>query len=69
MKQHGLTRSPYSGGLPPGVAPRIMGIGPVPACRKLMAVWKLEHDVFDVIELNEAFASQGLACFARTWRR
>lgn len=45
-----------------GVAPRIMGIGPVPASRKLMARLKLEQKAFDVIELNEAFASQSLAC-------
>lgn len=63
VKQHGLTPiARILGGATAGVAPRIMGIGPVPACRKLMARLKLEHDVFDVIELNEAFASQGLAC-------
>lgn len=63
VKQHGLTPiTRILGGATAGVAPRIMGIGPVPACRKLMARLKLEHDVFDVIELNEAFASQGLAC-------
>jgi len=44
-----------------GVAPRIMGIGPVPAVRKLMARTKLSIDAMDVIELNEAFAAQGLA--------
>lgn len=63
VKQHGLTPiARLLGGATAGVAPRIMGIGPVPACRKLMARLKLEPDVFDVIELNEAFASQGLAC-------
>lgn len=63
VKQHCLTPiARILGGATAGVAPRIMGIGPVPACRKLMARLKLEHDVFDVIELNEAFASQGLAC-------
>ncbi len=45
-----------------GVAPRIMGIGPVPAMKKLMEHLKLQQTTFDVIELNEAFASQSLAC-------
>ncbi|WP_164661921.1 3-oxoadipyl-CoA thiolase [Tropicibacter sp. Alg240-R139] len=44
-----------------GVAPRIMGIGPVPACRKVLARAGLTIEQMDVIELNEAFASQGLA--------
>lgn len=44
-----------------GVAPRVMGIGPVPAVRKLLARLELSIDAFDVIELNEAFAAQGLA--------
>ncbi len=44
-----------------GVAPRIMGIGPVPAVRKVLARTGLTLDQMDVIELNEAFASQGLA--------
>lgn len=45
-----------------GVAPRIMGIGPVPATRKVLEVAGLTLDQMDVIELNEAFAAQGLAC-------
>jgi acetyl-CoA acetyltransferase family protein len=45
-----------------GVAPRIMGIGPVPATRKVMAMTGLAIDDMDVIEINEAFAAQGLAC-------
>jgi acetyl-CoA acyltransferase len=45
-----------------GVAPRIMGIGPVPATRKLLARAGLDIGAFDVVELNEAFASQSLAC-------
>ena len=49
------------GGATAGVAPRIMGFGPAPAARKLMARLKLAQSNFDVIELNEAFASQGLA--------
>jgi 3-oxoadipyl-CoA thiolase len=45
-----------------GVAPRIMGVGPVPATRKLMDRLQLTIADFDVIELNEAFAAQALAC-------
>ncbi|MGE8499889.1 MAG: 3-oxoadipyl-CoA thiolase [Pseudomonas sp.] len=44
-----------------GVAPRVMGVGPVPAVRKLLARLDLDINAFDVIELNEAFAAQGLA--------
>ncbi len=44
-----------------GVEPRVMGIGPVPASRKVLARAGLSIDQMDVIELNEAFASQGLA--------
>ncbi|MEN3601501.1 thiolase family protein [Brucella abortus] len=44
-----------------GVPPRVMGIGPAPATRKLCARIGIAPDAFDVIELNEAFASQGLA--------
>ncbi len=44
-----------------GVPPRIMGIGPVPASRKVLALAKLEIGQMDVIELNEAFAAQALA--------
>jgi len=61
-KKHGL--SPIArvmGGAAAGVPPRIMGIGPAPASRKLMARLGLQANDFDVIELNEAFASQGLA--------
>jgi glutamine synthetase len=45
-----------------GVAPRIMGIGPVPATRKLVERLGIKVSDFDLIELNEAFASQGIAC-------
>lgn len=45
-----------------GVPPRIMGIGPVPATRKLLKRLDLSLDDFDIIELNEAFAAQALAC-------
>ena len=44
-----------------GVPPRIMGIGPVPATRKVLALAKLDLEQMDVIELNEAFAAQALA--------
>ena len=44
-----------------GVAPRIMGFGPAPATRKVLALTGLTLDQMDVIELNEAFAAQGLA--------
>lgn len=44
-----------------GVEPRVMGIGPVPATRKVLALAGLTLDEMDVIELNEAFAAQGLA--------
>ena len=44
-----------------GVLPEIMGIGPVPAVRKLLQRLNMTIDAFDVIELNEAFAAQGLA--------
>ncbi|PVE25307.1 3-oxoadipyl-CoA thiolase [Microvirga sp. KLBC 81] len=49
------------GGAAAGVPPRIMGIGPVPATRKLCARLGLKPTDFDVVELNEAFASQGIA--------
>ncbi|HEX6316314.1 MAG TPA: 3-oxoadipyl-CoA thiolase [Gemmatimonadaceae bacterium] len=45
-----------------GVEPRVMGMGPVPATRKVLAMAGLTLDEIDVIELNEAFASQSLAC-------
>jgi len=45
-----------------GVAPRVMGVGPIPAVRKLCERLKLAPASFDVVELNEAFASQALAC-------
>jgi len=45
-----------------GVEPRIMGMGPVPSTRRVLAQAKLDLDAMDVIELNEAFAAQSLAC-------
>lgn len=62
VKAHGLTPiARVMGGATAGVAPRIMGFGPAPASKKLMARLGLTPKDFDVIELNEAFASQGLA--------
>ena len=61
-KAHGLTPiARVLGGAMAGVPPRVMGIGPAPASQKLMARLGLTQGDFDVIELNEAFASQGLA--------
>jgi len=61
-KKHGLTPiARIVGGASAGVAPRIMGIGPLPATQKLCARLGLKPEDFDVIELNEAFASQGIA--------
>ena len=61
-KKHGLTpRARILGGATAGVAPRIMGIGPVPATQKLGARLGISPSDFDVVELNEAFASQGIA--------
>jgi 3-oxoadipyl-CoA thiolase len=63
VKAHGLTpRARVLGMASAAVPPRIMGIGPVPSTRKLMA--RLGHKItdYDLIELNEAFASQSLAC-------
>ncbi|AXR99050.1 hypothetical protein AAX10_10270 [Moraxella bovoculi] len=45
-----------------GIEPRIMGFAPAPAIQKLLAMTHLSLDDIDVIELNEAFASQALAC-------
>lgn len=60
--QHGLTpMARILGGATAGVPPRVMGIGPAPASQKLMARLGLTAADFDVIELNEAFAAQGLA--------
>ena len=59
---HGLTpRARVVGMATAGVPPRIMGIGPAPATRKVLALTGLQLAQMDVIELNEAFAAQGLA--------
>ncbi|WP_439122784.1 3-oxoadipyl-CoA thiolase [Marivita sp.] len=66
VREHELTPiARVLGGASIGVAPRIMGIGPAPASEKLMARLGLRQSDFDVIELNEAFASQGLATLRR----
>jgi len=62
VRTHRLTpRARYVASAVAGVAPRVMGIGPVPATRKLLARTGLTVDQMDVIELNEAFAAQALA--------
>lgn len=61
-KRHGLTPMVRIVGMSAaGVAPRVMGIGPVPASQKVLERAGLTIDQMDVIELNEAFAAQGLA--------
>lgn len=60
--RHGLTpRARVVGMATAGVPPRIMGIGPAPATQKVLALTGLKLEQMDVIELNEAFAAQGLA--------
>jgi len=62
-KRHGFTpRGRVLGMASAAVPPRVMGIGPVPSTRKLIARLGLKMGDFDLIEINEAFASQGLAC-------
>jgi 3-oxoadipyl-CoA thiolase len=66
VKRHGLVpRARVLGMATAGVPPRIMGIGPVPAVRRLLERLRLEVADFAVLELNEAFASQVLACLRR----
>jgi 3-oxoadipyl-CoA thiolase len=61
-RRHGLTpRARVVAAAAAGVAPRIMGMGPAPATRKVLAKTNLKLDQMSVIELNEAFASQALA--------
>ncbi|MVA25178.1 3-oxoadipyl-CoA thiolase [Agrobacterium vitis] len=61
-RKYGLTPiARILGGATAGVPPRVMGIGPAPASQKLLDRLGLTQDQLDVIELNEAFASQGLA--------
>jgi acetyl-CoA acyltransferase len=62
VKKYGLTpKARVVASVAAGVAPRVMGIGPVPATRKVLAMAGLSIGDMDVIELNEAFAAQGLA--------
>jgi len=62
-KRHGLTPiARIVGTAVAGVPPRVMGIGPVPATQKLLARLGLSLEAMDLIELNEAFAVQALAC-------
>jgi len=62
VKKYGLTPiARILGGATAGVPPRIMGMGPAPASKKLFQRLGLTASDFDVIELNEAFASQGIA--------
>ncbi|TCS64616.1 3-oxoadipyl-CoA thiolase [Primorskyibacter sedentarius] len=66
IARHGLTPlARITGGATAGVPPRIMGIGPAPATEKLCAYLGLQPADFDLIELNEAFASQALAVLRR----
>jgi 3-oxoadipyl-CoA thiolase len=67
VEKYGLTaRARVLGFASAGVAPRIMGTGPIPAMQRLVDRLRLKVSDFDVIELNEAFASQALAC-VRAW--
>ena len=62
MKAHNLSpRARIVGMATAGVPPRIMGMGPAPATKKVLALTGLTINQIDVIELNEAFAAQGLA--------
>jgi 3-oxoadipyl-CoA thiolase len=62
-RRHGLApRARILGMAVAGVPPRIMGIGPVPATRKLLKFLGMSLDDFDILEINEAFAAQALAC-------
>jgi len=63
LKQHGLVpKARFVTSAAAGVEPRTMGIGPVPATRKALGLAGLRLDQMDIIELNEAFAAQVLAC-------
>src|SRR5204862_5391144 len=63
VKRRGLTTMAWLGAsATAGVSPRIMGIGPVPAVRTLLQKTGRSLDDYDLVELNEAFAAQMLAC-------
>ena len=69
VQKYGLTpRARFVASAVAGVAPRVMGIGPVPASRKVLARAGLRVEDMDVIELNEAFAAQALAVTASARR-
>ncbi len=66
VKKYNLTpKAKILGTQTAGVPPRIMGIGPVPATNKLLARLEMSLDQMDIIELNEAFAAQSLACIRK----
>ena len=66
VERYGLQpRARILGGASAGVAPEVMGLGPVPATTKLLQRLKLSIDDLDAVELNEAFATQSLACIRR----
>jgi 3-oxoadipyl-CoA thiolase len=66
VERFGLTpRARVLGMASAGVDPRIMGIGPVPAIEKLTARIKRSLSEFDIIEINEAFAAQVIACMRK----
>jgi 3-oxoadipyl-CoA thiolase len=66
VERYGLQpRARILGGASAGVAPEVMGLGPVPATTKLLQRLKLSVDDLDAVELNEAFATQSLACIRR----
>jgi 3-oxoadipyl-CoA thiolase len=63
IRKYGLTpRARVIGGASVGVAPEVMGLGPIPATRKLLARLGMTTEQIDAVELNEAFATQALAC-------
>ncbi|MDQ1544925.1 MAG: hypothetical protein QOK08_2563 [Actinomycetota bacterium] len=63
IRRYGLTpRARVIGGASVGVAPEVMGLGPIPATRKLLGRLGMTTDQIDAVELNEAFATQALAC-------
>jgi 3-oxoadipyl-CoA thiolase len=67
VKKYGLEPlARIEGGAAGGVAPRVMGVGPIPAVEKLCARIDVTPRAFDVVDLNEAFAAQALAC-TRAW--
>jgi 3-oxoadipyl-CoA thiolase len=68
VKRYGLTpKARVIASAVAGVAPRVMGMGPVPATRKVLTLARLTIDDMDVIELNEAFAAQALAVLRQLW--